>query len=102
MSYSDIRRTGVVGIIERSDLDDTSSLHFSEWWNAEGLDFHFDQGTKREARISLSVNQLEMLATAALAAGFLDLDAVEEQAEELKRASRKKMRKIQEIVENHE
>ena len=95
MSYSNIRRNAIVGIIEDTDLSDETSLHFSEWWNGEGFDFHFDQGTKRESRIALTCTQIRMLATAAHAAGYLDLDEIEEKSQELLSESRKRARRIE-------
>lgn len=102
MSYSNIRKTGIVGIIESEDLTQETSLHFSEWWNGEGFDFHFDQGTKRESRIALSITQITMLATAALAAGCLDLDEVEAKSQELLSESRKRVRRIQDFRDQYQ
>ena len=34
---NDLRRSGIVGIIEVDGLQPTS-LHFAEWWNGEGFD----------------------------------------------------------------
>ena len=102
MSYSNIRKTGIVGIIEEHDITDETSLHFSEWWNGEGFDFHFDQGTKRESRIALNITQITMLATAAHAAGFLDLDEVEEKSGKLLSESRKRTRRIQDFRDQYQ
>lgn len=101
MSYSNIRKTGIVGIIEDTDIADETSLHFSEWWNGEGFDFNFDQGTKRESKISLNITQITMLATAAHAAGFLDLDEVEAKSQELLSESRKRVRRIQDFRDQY-
>lgn len=102
MSLSNIRKNAIVGIIEESGLAEDHSLHFSEWWNGEGLDLHFDQETRREARISLSITQLKMLAVAAHAAGFLDLDEVVDNATELLASSRTRDRKTQEFRDNYQ
>ena len=41
--FNDLRRNGIVGIIDVDGLQPTS-LHFAEWWNGEGFDVSFDDG----------------------------------------------------------
>ena len=77
MEYSSIRKNGVIGILQ----DNGQSLHASEWWSGEGLDFLFEGSSKRKNQnISLHMDELENLIALAHAMGFVDLDAVKEKS----------------------
>lgn len=74
---SDVRYTGIVGIVEEQGLTDVS-VHFSEWWNGEGLDFEFGDDGKR---IQLHIDEINALVTACMVAGFVDIEACEQNAD---------------------
>jgi len=96
---NDIRKTGTVGVIEYEYLgtDKNQYLHFAEWWNGEGCDFTFNHGKKVERHISLHMDDLEALVTAAIACGFIDVDTCKEKAEELERASEERAERIRQF-----
>jgi len=96
---NDIRRTGTVGIIEYGHLgsDKTQYLHFAEWWNGEGCDYTFNHGEKDERHVSLHMDDLEALVTAAIAGGLIDIDVCKEKAEELERASEERAERIRQF-----
>jgi len=79
----DIRFDSITGFLEDNTGLSPVSLHFSEWWNGEGLDFIFSSSDKSEKQISLHLNEIKNLAIAALAAGYLDLEEVKEGSEKL-------------------
>lgn len=78
---NNIRKNGQVGIIEYSPLieDKDSYLHFSEWWNGEGLDFNFNDAVK----FSLNLDDIAALVTAAIATGYVDVKECKKRAKEL-------------------
>jgi len=78
-----LRTNGQVGIIEYEQFgkDVKGNLHFSEWWDGEGLDFTFDEG---KASISLSIEEIEAVVTASIATGMVDLAVCAEEAFNLK------------------
>ena len=93
---NDLRRNGIVGIIDVDGLQPTS-LHFAEWWNGEGCDYTFNHGEKDERHVSLHMDDLEALVTAAIAGGFIDIDTCKEKAEELERASEERDERIRQF-----
>lgn len=92
---SDIRRNGIVGVIEVDGLSKVS-LHFSEWWNGEGMDFQFNDEDKR---ISLHIDELRALATAALATGFIDLDEIAQEVQDINESAIRRQHNSQEYEE---
>lgn len=90
MNFSNMRRNGIVGIIEDDFLDHKHSLHFSEWWNGEGFDLNFDD----EKVMSLHISQLRMLVVMLLATEYVDIDECKEAAFKLVLDSAEKERQI--------
>lgn len=85
MPYCNMRKDALVGIIEYLPSDTSMknrSLHFSEWWNGEGLDFEFENSNKR---ISLDLHEMEALVTSIIACGMVDMEEVEKKVRILKR-----------------
>ena len=80
---TDIRRNSVVGIIEDQDDFPPYSIHFSEWWNGEGLDFTLTD----ESTVRLHDTELSAIVTVAIATGFVDIDACIRKAAEMNAAS---------------
>lgn len=66
---NDIRRNSITGIFEHKGLIGVN-LHFSEWWNGEGMDFDFD----KESKFGLHIEELHALFVAAIASGMVDVD----------------------------
>ena len=93
MNFGNIRNNGTVGVLEDEFLDTKHSLHFSEWWNGEGLDLNFDDDT----RVSLHANQLRLLVTALYLTEYVDFDECKEIAQKIKLDSAARERKIIQI-----
>jgi hypothetical protein len=83
---NNVRKDGVVGVIEGDDADGGSSIHFSEWWNGEGLDFTFDDDRK----ISLHGDTIHNMVVAAIAAGYIDIKECKREAKEILEASKRR------------
>ena len=72
--------SGVVGLIE---LDEKNShIHFSEWWNGEGLD-HTMVKDNKEIKFSLHLDEMNAIAAFWLKSGFIDLNEVKKLSEEI-------------------
>lgn len=92
MKYGDVRDNGMVGVLELEGLAGTS-IHFSEWWNGEGIDVLIND----TQRLSLHMDDIEGLVTIALALQYVDLEHVQEQATQLLKISRERKEKIEGI-----
>lgn len=93
---NDLRRNGIVGIIEVDGLQPTS-LHFAEWWNGEGFDVSFDDGDV----VKLHLTQLQALVTMAIATEFVDIEEAQNQAAELIKESEYRASRIESIRESN-
>ena len=89
---NDLRRNGIVGIIEIDGLQPTS-MHVAEWWNGEGFDVCFDDGEV----MKLHLTQLQALVTLALATEFVDLEEAQALASDIVRESEKRQQRIDNI-----
>ena len=87
-----IRRNSITGIIESEGLTNVS-LHFTEWWNGEGMDFTFDE----KKVISLHSEELKALMVAALAAEMVDIGSIMEEVVEIKADSKRREEEIERI-----
>lgn len=92
---NDMRRNGVVGVIEQDGLQATS-MHFAEWWNGEGFDVCFDDGDV----IKLHLTQLQALLVMALATDFVDVDEALKQAADLLGESAYRQQRLESIRES--
>ena len=92
-----IRKDSTVGIIEKDDIFGKFSLHFSEWWNGEGMDFTFDE----KKVISLHSEEMKALMVAALAAEMVDIGSVMEEVVEIKADSKRREQEIERIRSNY-
>ena len=88
-----IRKDSTVGIIEKDDIFGKFSLHFSEWWNGEGMDFTFDE----DKRISLHIEEIHTLVVSAIATGMIDMESVEEDVQSLLKDSEVRKSLIEDI-----
>lgn len=76
-------RNGFIGVYEVQDLSDNqTSIHFNEWWNGEGMDFHIESSNK-EQKIGLTIEQIRAMMVIAFATGMLVMEDVESEASEL-------------------
>ena len=96
---NDIRRNTISGVIEYTTLasDKTSYMAFNEWWNGEGLDFQFDD----RLPIGLHIDDMHAMFVAAVASGYVEVDRVIAEAEELNRIGEKREKEIARIREKH-
>jgi hypothetical protein len=99
---NNIRRNSISGLYESSDgLMDLVSLHFTEWWNGEGMDFTFYDKSK-EKRFDLHADEIRALAIVAVASGFLELKEVQEQADQLNHDSEQRAREMKKFKEDYD
>lgn len=93
----DIRYTTISGLYEDDETLAPISIHFSEWWNGEGLTFDFDH----QKHISLHSDELHALCAIAIATGMIDIEDCIVEAHEMKKASEKRDEDIRIIRERH-
>lgn len=91
----DMHKHGVVGIYESDESDLTPiSLHFSEWWNGEGMTFDF----KDQQHIDLHSDELQAMFTIAIAAGMVDVDRCTGDANHLLEQTEKREADLQSFI----
>lgn len=93
---NDIRRNSITGVIETEGLTKVN-LHFSEWWNGEGMDFDFDDKKK----FCLHLDEMHALAVALVATGYIDVEAVQQEADELNSAAKRRQDSIRKHIEQY-
>lgn len=86
------RNDSITGIYESEGLSRVN-LHFSEWWNGEGMDFTFDEKNP----ISLHSEELHALMVSALVVGMVDIGRVMEDVSEMKRETKERNAAIEAI-----
>ena len=89
---NNLRKNSITGIIESQGITETS-LHFSEWWNGEGMDFTFDENK----RINLHIDEIHSLMVAVVASEMIDIGSVMEDVANLKVESKKREEDIERI-----
>ena len=89
---NDLRRNGIVGIIEIDGLQPTS-MHVAEWWNGEGFDVCFDDGEV----MKLHLTQLQALVVMSIATDFVDVDEAIKQAADLIGESEYRQQRLESI-----
>ena len=87
-----LRKNSITGIYESNDGLSDVSIHFSEWWNGEGMDFTFNE--KRHT--SLHIEELHGLIVCAIASGMVDIGDVMADSAQMKKDSKER----QEMVES--
>lgn len=85
----DIRKDSISGIIEEEGLTNTS-IHFSEWWNGEGIDFLIND-TKH---ISLHMEEIKLIMIAAIASNMINTKECKEEARLLKLSGKERKQRI--------
>lgn len=86
---NNIRKNGIVGVIEEEGLVKVN-LHFSEWWNGEGLDFNFD-----DKRFELHIDEIGALVTAAVITGMVDVQECVAKATAIKLESERRQAELE-------
>lgn len=78
---NDIRANGIVGIVQVGD-DDKDFIHFSEWWNGEGLDIYFNTDLNKDIKLSLHIDELHALAVAMVISKYINIEDVTKEVEQ--------------------
>jgi len=81
-----LRNNSITGIYESNDGLSDVSIHFSEWWNGEGMDFTFNE----KKNVSLHIDELHGMFACAVASGMVDLEEVIRESAELKDRSKER------------
>jgi hypothetical protein len=90
------RNDSITGIYESEGLSRVN-LHFSEWWNGEGMDFTFDE----KKPISLHMEEIHALMVSAIVTGMVDIGMVMEDVSEMKRETKERKAAIEAIRRNN-
>jgi hypothetical protein len=90
------RNDSITGIYESEGLSRVN-LHFSEWWNGEGMDFTFDE----KKPISLHMEEIHALMVSAIVTGMVDIGMVMEDVAEMKRETKERKAAIEAIRRNN-
>ena len=80
----------MTGVLEDEFLDEKNTLHFSEWWNGEGLDLMFSD----DKRVSLSLSEIRLLVTALYLTEYVDFEECKDNANYVAAKSAERERKI--------
>lgn len=72
-----MHKRSIVGIYEDDAGLVPVNVHFSEWWNGEGMMFDFDD----RQRFDLHSDELQALCVIAIATGMIDIDVCKGEAE---------------------
>lgn len=81
---NNMRKNGYVGVLETESLSgENVSVHFSEWWNGEGLDFTIEYGNRKTGVITLSLDEMRLMVTAMVATGMVDLEEIQNAVDRL-------------------
>ena len=79
----EVRNRARVGIVE-TDITVKSSIHFSEWWNGEGMDFTIEHDNDSlDTKLSLHSEELTVLAAIGLRTGMIDLKDLKKLSKEI-------------------
>lgn len=100
---NDVRDNAIVGVINFEDSLVPVTLHFSEWWNGEGMDANFINETGKS--ISLHMDEIEALVVAAKLIGLIDFKQIKKRVKEVQEATQKRKQEIQDFKDtifNHE
>jgi len=88
-----LRKNTISGIYESDYGLSPVSLHFTEWWNGEGMDFTFDE----KKPISLHMEEIHAMMVSALVIGLVDIGRVMEDVAEMKRETKERNAAIEAI-----
>lgn len=92
---NDIRDNAIVGMINFEDALVPTSLHFSEWWNGEGMDINFTNEPNKT--ISLHSDEIEALVVAAKIIGLIDFKSIKRRVKQVQKEAKERKQHIQDI-----
>lgn len=93
----DMHKRSVVGIYEDDQGLAPVSIHFSEWWNGEGMTFEFND----QKHISLHSDELQALCAIAFATGMADWKQCKKDANAIVEESGKREASIQAFIDKN-
>lgn len=99
---NNVRRNAAVGIIETEGMSSPVTIHFSEWWNGEGIDFTIDREGGETVRFGLHLDEIHAIATAAAAIGMIETDRVQEAADHLNEQSEKRAARVRSFAKKYQ
>lgn len=92
---NDVRDNAIVGVISFEDSLVPVTLHFSEWWNGEGLDANFVNEAGKT--ISLHMDEIEALVVAAKLVGLIDFKFIKQKVKKVKKDTQKRKQQVQDF-----
>lgn len=92
---SDIRDNAIVGMIDFEDALVPTSLHFSEWWNGEGMDVNFTNESNKT--ISLHSDEIEALVVAAKIVGLIDFKSIKKRVKQVQKEVNERKQHLQNV-----
>ena len=98
-----IRSNSIVGVVEISP-DDTShrKVHFTEWWNGEGLDVTISSDSSGdEKRISLHLDEIHALVVSFILSGMVGIKDAMKDAKVIAQKSKERQDDIRRIREKY-
>ena len=91
---SDIRDNAIVGMIDFEDALVPTPLHFSEWWNGEGMDVNFFESNKT---ISLHSDEIEALVVAAKIVGLIDFKYIKRRVKQVQKETQERKQHLKNV-----
>ena len=91
----DLRRQSITGIYESNEDDLVPvSIHFSEWWNGEGMTFDVNN----QKHIALHSDELHALCVIAIATEMVNWEQCKEDAKQLVEKSAEREEALQAFI----
>ena len=82
--YGDIVK-GQIGLVDVETAIDKFSIHFSEWWNGEGIDHTIMREKEKDLKLSLSGVEMEYLVAIWIKTGYIDIKEVKKISKQIKK-----------------
>ena len=92
---SDIRDNAIVGMISLEDALVPTSLHFSEWWNGEGMDVNFTNESNKT--ISLHSDEIEALVVAAKIVGLINFKSIKRRVKQVQKETQERKQHLKNV-----
>ena len=93
----DMHTRSITGIYEDERGLAPVSIHFSEWWNGEGMTFEFND----QKHINLHSDELQALFAIAIATGMVDVKQCKKDANHLVEESEKRKIALQACIDKN-
>lgn len=90
---NNFRENGIVGVLEFEDNIVPVTLHFSEWWNGEGIDYNFIN--ERGKFVSLHMDEIESLVVAAKLTGLISFKTIKKKVKKVRKETETRNQELQ-------